>query len=96
MPKCRENRTRRARRRANNKRSFIESVAKRLLLRRGHRPYYEPYNVRIKGRNIIWRERTTAEYRKVMYQLIEMCKGVTVDLSEIMNKDNDNESSPGL
>ena len=80
MAKCRENRAKRLKNRRKIRRLAIQQLAEKLPLRSGHRPYYEAYDVRVRGREIRWKERTTRKYRELIKGLAAMCGDVIVTI----------------
>ena len=91
MPKCRDNRRRTARRRAKEQDRWLAKLVAKAwaskLCPKGNNPdYYEPYNVRVRGRGkhakLVYRVRPNAKYRNLIKELIDKCKGVVVELPE--------------
>ena len=89
MPKCRDNRRKTARRRSRGYDQLLAKTIQMLwpsMCPDGKNPdYYEPYNVRLRGHGkwtrLAYKVRPNAKYRRLMLELAEKCKGITVDLS---------------
>ena len=85
MATCTENRRVRRKRRLKNRATWLRKKAASIHTKRGARPYYEVYALKVKraGKKrvkLTWKERTTPAYDEVFRELMRMCKGVTVQL----------------
>ena len=82
---------RKRRRTAKNLRKRAEYWAKRVPLKGKARPYYEAFDLRFERRNgetgVRYKIRPTEHYRRLLCQLIEMTKGIAVELpAELFQK----------
>lgn len=101
MPKCRENWRRRKSRHAKRRMIARRRILAKVRLRSGARPYYEAYALRVrkcgkKGFTLTYKERLSAEGRKLYRDLMAMCEGVTVKLppsvlAEVYGKKSERE-----
>lgn len=93
------NRAKRRRNAAANERGLKRYWASRVDLKGNARPYYQAQELwfdRRRGRivGVRYKIRPTKLYRDTMQQLMEMAKGVTVDLSSILHPDNPTAPAP--
>ncbi len=95
MPKCRDNRRKKSRHRARFVRQMVTKLVglewhSRLCPDGKNPDYYEPYDVRfLAGSSPHWsrltyKVRPNAKYQAMIKELAEKCKGVTIDLSQIL------------
>lgn len=102
MALCTENKRTRRKRRLKNRSAWLCKKAAKMTPKRGAKPYYEVHDLKIKrvGKKrvkLTWRERTTPAYDAVFRKLMEMCKGMTVQLSpELFKPKLDTPANPAL